>query len=140
MLDGIALGETIASMCIAIDERATVARFAEGWVVLGCRYVRKSPALLAFNRFDIGMMISIDGVDSKTSRAYFAAAADRLEALGIDYTQHWGKVNGYTPARVKKAYGANVDKWLAARKALLPVKADRTRFDNQYIEERGLAG
>jgi len=38
VLDGIALGETIASVCIAIDERATVARLAEGWVVLGCRY------------------------------------------------------------------------------------------------------
>ena len=109
-------------------------------VVLGCRYVRRSPALLAFNKFPIGMMISIDGVDSKTSRKYFAEAADRLETLGIDYTQHWGKVNSYTPARLRKAYGANVDKWLAARKALLPDKADRTRFDNKYIEERGLAG
>ena len=38
VLDGIVLGETIASVCIAIDERATVARLAEGWVVLGCRY------------------------------------------------------------------------------------------------------
>jgi hypothetical protein len=27
-----------ASVCIAIDERGTVARLAEGWVVLGCRY------------------------------------------------------------------------------------------------------
>jgi hypothetical protein len=109
-------------------------------VVLGCRYVRRSPALLAFNKFPIGLMISLDGVDSKTSRAYFDAAADRLEALGIDYTQHWGKVNGYTGPRLHKAYGANVDTWLGARKALLPDKADRTRFDNLYIEERGLAG
>jgi hypothetical protein len=38
VLDGIALGQAIASVCIAIDERATVARLAEGWVVLGCRY------------------------------------------------------------------------------------------------------
>jgi hypothetical protein len=109
-------------------------------VVLGCRYVRRSPALLAFNKFPIGMMISIDGDDNEKTRKYFAEAANRLEALGIDYTQHWGKVNGYTPARLKKAYGGNVDKWLAARKALLPDKADRTRFDNQYIEDRGLAG
>ncbi|HEV2818456.1 MAG TPA: hypothetical protein VGW40_14685 [Allosphingosinicella sp.] len=109
-------------------------------IVLGCRYVWASKALLAFNKFDIGLMISIDGVDSQGTRAYFAAAADRLEAKGIDYTQHWGKVNGYTPTRVKKAYGANVDAWLKARKRLLPAAADRALFDNAYIDERGLAG
>lgn len=109
-------------------------------LVFGCRYVRKSPALLAFNKFDIGLMISLDGVDSKNTRAFFAAAADRLEAKGIDYTQHWGKVNAYTRARLDKAYGANVGKWLAARKQLLPDAADRALFDNAYIAERGLAG
>jgi hypothetical protein len=109
-------------------------------IVLGCRYVRKSPALLAFNRFETGLMISIDGVDSQTSRAYFAAAADRMEAKGIAFTQHWGKVNNYTGPRLAKAYGANVGKWLKARKALLPDAGDRALFDNDYIAERGLAG
>ena len=110
-------------------------------LVLGCRYVRKSPALLAFNKFDTALMISIDGVDSPASRAYFAAAADALEQEGIDFTQHWGKVNAYTRARIDKAYGrGNVEKWLAARKSLLPDPADRAVFDNAYIRERGLAG
>jgi hypothetical protein len=109
-------------------------------LVLGCRYTRKTPALLAFNRFDVGLMISIDGIDSAHSRAFFAGAADRLEALGIAYTQHWGKSNAYTPERVKAAYGANVDKWRAARRRVLPAQADRTLFDNAYIAERGLAG
>jgi hypothetical protein len=109
-------------------------------LVLGCRYVRKTPALLAFNKFDIGLMISLDGVDGENTRKFFAAAADRLEALGIDFTQHWGKVNGYTKARVLKAYGANVGKWLKARRTVLPDAGDRTLFDNGYIEERGLAG
>jgi hypothetical protein len=109
-------------------------------VVLGCRYVRKSPALLAFNKFETGMMINIDGADNKSSRAFCAAAADRLEAKGIDYTQHWGKVNAYTKARVLKAYGGNVAKWLKARLEVLPDAKDRAVFDNAYIEERGLAG
>jgi len=109
-------------------------------VVLGCRYVRKSPALLAFNRFPIGLMISIDGVDGPTSRAFFAAAADRVEAAGISFTQHWGKVNAYTPQRVAKAYGGNLQKWLDARRALIPAAADRALFDNDYIRERGLTG
>jgi len=109
-------------------------------LVLGCRYVRKSPALLAFNRFPVGMMISIDGVDSATSRAFFAAAPDRVEAAGIAFTQHWGKINSYTPQRVAKAYGANLQKWLDARRKLIPAAADRALFDNDYIKERGLAG
>lgn len=109
-------------------------------LVLGCRYFRRSPALLAFNRFPIGLAISIDGVDSPVSRAYFAAAAARMESEGIAYTQHWGKTNGYNPARLKAAYGANVGKWLAARRTLLPEPADRAVFDNDYIAERGLAG
>ena len=109
-------------------------------LVLGCRYVRKSPALLAFNKFPTTLAISIDGVDSKSSRAYFAAAAERLEAQGIDYTQHWGKVNAYTKDRVVKAYKGNVAKWLKARREVLPDDKDRAVFDNAYIEERGLAG
>lgn len=109
-------------------------------LVLGCRYVKRSPALLAFNKFPTTLAISIDGVDSKSSRAYFAAAADRLEAKGIDYTQHWGKVNAYTKDRVLKAYGGNVGKWLKARRQVLPDDKDRAVFDNAYIEERGLAG
>lgn len=108
-------------------------------LVLGCRYFRRSPALLAFNKFDIGLAISIDGIDSELSRAYFAAAARRLEQLGIGYTQHWGKTNAYTKDRVNAAYGGNVGKWLDARSALLPDRGDRAVFDNAYIADRGLA-
>ena len=96
--------------------------------------------MLAFNRFDIGLMISIDGIDNANSRAYFAAAADRLEAQGIAYTQHWGKANAYTPARVKAAYGGSLARWRAARRQVLPDDADRALFDNAYMAERGLAG
>jgi hypothetical protein len=109
-------------------------------LVLGCRYVRPSPALLAFNRFPVTMAISIDGIDSKRSRQFFTAAADKVESLKIPFTQHWGKVNAYTPKRVRNAYGANVDKWIAARHLLLPDPADRAIFANDYIRDRGLAG
>jgi hypothetical protein len=75
-----------------------------------------------------------------TTRAFFAAAANKVEAANIEFTQHWGKVNAYTPERVKKAYKGNLQKWLDARKALIPAAADRALFDNDYIRERGLAG
>jgi len=108
-------------------------------IALGCRYVRKSPALIAFNRFEPTVVVNIDGVDSQRARAYFQAAADRLEAQGIPFTQHWGKVNSYTPERVKRAYGANADRWIAARRRILPDPLDRTLFDNDYLRGLGLA-
>ena len=84
---------------------------------------------------------SASTVSTARARApIFAAAADRLEAAGIAYTQHWGKVNAYTKERVLKAYGGNVAKWLKARRQVLPDDKDRAVFDNAYIEERGLAG
>lgn len=107
-------------------------------LVLGCRYVRKSPALLAFNKFNRGLMVSIDGIDSQLSRAYFKAAPDRLDALGIKFTQHWGKTNHYTPQRVAAAYGQRLTKWQDARRKVLPTVADRKLFDNEYMVVRGL--
>jgi hypothetical protein len=109
-------------------------------LVFGCRFVRPSPALLAFTRFPMTMVVSLDGVFNSQSADFFRKAAEMLEAEGIGYTQHWGKVNAYTPQRLKAAYGANVDRWIAARHALLPDPADRALFTNAYMEERGLAG
>ena len=142
------LGVASGSIAVALpDARKTIETLIKLYkdigpvpLVLGCRYVRKSPALLAFNRFPIGLMISIDGVDGPASRAFFAAAADRVEAAGISFTQHWGKTNAYTPQRVAKAYGPNVQKWLDARRKLIPAAGDRAVFDNDYIRERGLDG
>ena len=108
-------------------------------LVLGCRYVRRSPALLAFNKFDVGLMISIDGVDNASSRAYFNAAAATLETLGIGYTQHWGKTNAYNPVRVAKAYGTKLQTWSDCRRKVLPAVADRHLFDNDYTRRCGLS-
>lgn len=109
-------------------------------LVFGCRFVKPSPALLAPTRFPTTMVVSLDGIYNDQSVAFFAKAAETLEQNNIAYTQHWGKVNSYTKARLDKAYGANVGKWLDARKQLLPDPADRALFTNAYMEERGLAG
>lgn len=109
-------------------------------LAFGCRYIRKSPALIAFNRFDTTVAINIDGLDNQRCRAFCQAAAERLEALGIPFTQHWGKVNVYTPERVKRAFSVNADRWIAARRRLLPDPLDRSLFDNDYLRSLGLAG
>jgi hypothetical protein len=107
-------------------------------IVFACRYVRRSEALLAFNRFPISLVVNIDGIDNIDARAYCRAAADRMEAARIPFTQHWGKTDHYTPWRVRSAYGESLERWLRARRTLLPDAGDRWVFDNRYMRERGL--
>ena len=130
----------LADSLKALDVLAKVNQQSPAPLVFGCRFVRKSPALLAFNRFDTTMVVSLDGLFNDQSVKFFALAVEALEKEGIAYTQHWGKVNAYTPARLAKAYGGNVAKWLAARHTVLPDPAGRAVFNNAYMEERGLAG
>ena len=108
-------------------------------LVYGCRYVRKSDALLAFNRWDTTFVVSMDGVENARSQSFFARVPQEMEARGIPFTQHWGKTNHYTPQRVRTAYGANLDAWRDARETLLPDPADRALYSNDYLRERGLA-
>ena len=60
-------------------------------VVFTCRYAQKSPAMLGFTRFDPTCIIDIDGIETPATMKLIKLAADRLEAAGMPFTQHWGK-------------------------------------------------
>lgn len=107
-------------------------------LVFGCRYVKKSKALLAMNRWDPTVVISLDGVHNQKSLQFLAAIPAAMDAQGIPFTQHWGKTNGYTPARVQTMFGPDYNAWIAARHTLLPDPADRAMFNNNYMQARGL--
>ena len=107
-------------------------------LVFGCRYVKKSPARLAMNRFDTTFVISIDGVFNNTAQQFLDAIPAKMDAAAIPFTQHWGKSNGYTPARTTAVFGADLTAWKDAREELLPHPADRALFTNDYMRERGL--
>jgi hypothetical protein len=108
-------------------------------LVYGCRYVKKSDALLAFNKWDTTFVVSIDGIYNNDSLRFFDLIPAKMEQAGIPYTQHWGKTSSYTPARVREAYGnAVVDAWIGAREHLLPDPADRATFSNAYLRDIGL--
>lgn len=108
-------------------------------LVFGCRYVKKSPALLAMNRFDDNFVVSIDGVYNDTALNFFDAVPGAMEAAGIPYTQHWGKSNGYTKPRLQSIFGADLVAWKNARQTLLPDADDRKLFENEYMKRCGLA-
>ena len=107
-------------------------------LVFGCRYVRKSPALLAFSRWDPTFVVSIDGIHNDDSLEFLEKIPERMEVNGIPFTQHWGKTNGYTRQRIETAFGNDYGKWIAARHHLLPDPADRAMFTNGLMRACGL--
>lgn len=109
-------------------------------VVLTCRYVQKSPGILSFTKYDPTCVIDIDGIDSVATQKLIKLVAQRFEAAGMPFTMHWGKTNHLTKARVRAAYGGDVDRWNAARKLLLPDQAERNAFSSDFIDAVGLNG
>jgi hypothetical protein len=107
-------------------------------VVFTCRYAQKSPAMLGFTRFDPTCIIDIDGIDTPSTTKLIKLATERLEAAGMPFTQHWGKTNHMTKARIRGAFGGNVDKWNATRKLLLPDASERNAFSSVTIDAWGL--
>ncbi|WP_160354131.1 hypothetical protein [Sphingorhabdus profundilacus] len=107
-------------------------------VVLTCRYVQKSPGILSFTRYDPTCVIDIDGIDSQATQKLIKLVAQRFEAAGMPFTMHWGKTNHLTKARVRAAFGGNVDRWIVARRTLLPDQAERDAFSNDFIDAVGL--
>lgn len=107
-------------------------------VAFACRYAQKSPALLGFTRFDPTCIIDVDGVDTKAIRAVMEGLRARFDAEGIPYAQHWGKLHGFTRARVRSSYGSMVDDWTRVRHDLMPDKAERDTFSTALLDSIGL--
>lgn len=103
------------------------------------RFVKGSRAMLGFTKFPKSCILEMDGVESKSSRAFFQAVWNRLEELAIPYTVHWGKINFHlNQQRVRAMYGDDViDKWIECRHRVLD---DRSRkvFANPFMRRIGL--
>ena len=100
------------------------------------RFVKGTPALLGFTRFPKTSVVEMDGVESGLSRNFFKAVWDKLEAEGIPFTLHWGKINFFLTAdRIKNMYGeTTVNKWKACRNALLTPEV-RKVFSNDFMKQ-----
>lgn len=103
------------------------------------RFVKGTPALLGFTRFPKTVVIELDGVESALSRNFFKTVWERLEADGINFTLHWGKINFFlTKERLKNMYGQQrIDLWKACREQLLAPEVRRV-FTNTFMKDLGL--
>ncbi|MEO7310208.1 MAG: FAD-binding protein [Chitinophagaceae bacterium] len=105
--------------------------------IFSYRYVKKTDALLGFTKFDHTCILELDGVDSAPTKNFYDVVWKELDARNIPYSFHWGKINNLNTTKVIKIYGANRDKWLAARNKLLP-PTSMTVFSNQIMKDMGL--
>ncbi|MEO6831304.1 MAG: FAD-binding protein [Chitinophagaceae bacterium] len=101
------------------------------------RFVKKSQALMAFTHFDPTCVLELDGVQGPATDRFYNAVWNALEAAGIPYTFHWGKMNGMTPQRLQKMYGNNLQRFTAARSRLMDANA-LLAFSNDAYKTWGL--
>jgi hypothetical protein len=112
--------------------------------LMAVRYVKGSPALLAFTSELFGPVVAtieIPCAGSSRSLEAFDRIWEALERLGIRHSFHWGQSlpSDYSHARLSALFGDRAERWLEARRKFLPSAAGRRRFANGFVERLGLA-
>jgi FAD/FMN-containing dehydrogenase len=108
-----------------------------GFIVL--RYVWPTHALLGFNRFAPTCTLGMPALgDVPGTESFYARVWQELARQGISYTLHWGQLGSFDSASLRHMYGANVERWRAARRELLSPQGRRL-FSNHFLEQAGLA-
>jgi hypothetical protein len=104
------------------------------------RFAKQSTALLGMNIHPMNAYIEFPSLDSPDTSTIHRAVFDALRAAGVSFTCHWGQeyLTGMDAASVRQYFGDRVDRWKAARRALLPSEAARAVFTNPLIERLGL--
>jgi hypothetical protein len=128
--------ETIFRVIEVIREINKTSPLAGG---IALRFVKGTPATLAFTRFPKTCVLEMDGIDGDVTRTFFEKVWLKLEAENIPYTLQWGKLNFIlNEERVRRMYGdASVNKWLTCREKLLDAET-RQIFNNAFMHQCGL--
>jgi len=92
---------------------------------------------LAFTRFDPTCILELDGAESGTTRSFYNAVWNELEARNIPYSFHWGKIHNLDETKTRKMYGVSMDKWIEQRNKIMPPEAMRI-FNTQSLKDCGL--
>ncbi|HYE27317.1 MAG TPA: FAD-binding protein [Allosphingosinicella sp.] len=107
-------------------------------VVITCRFIGRTPGLLAWQQHERNCIIEVDGLRTERARKVMEAVRAEFDRAGLAYGEHWGKLHGLTRAKVERAYGSKLDRWRAARETFLPMRRDRQTFSNEFLENIGL--
>jgi hypothetical protein len=103
--------------------------------VVATRFVPKSSALLAMNRYPRTCMIDVDGANVPAMGELLAECSGALEAAGVPFTLHWGKSIDYLNREyVERVYETDLTRWRTARRELLPDPVLSHTFSNDVVD------
>ncbi len=114
---------------------------------VSARFVKGTSATLGFTRYDATCVLDIDAPSSELSRRFIRRVWRRMEAAGIPFTVHWGKLERDleavlargAPAPLERMYGSGaLGAWRRERAALLESPEVERAFTNAFMERVGL--
>ena len=140
-------GGTSTELGVPIDKAAGAvrlvmakARRANFAGLLGIRFVKKSPATLAFTRFSpLTCTIALPGFNSESTQNFYRKVFSEMDYAGIPFTLHWGQEGDFSPKRLMSMYGNAVNTWIDARNAFLNDPMERYMFTNDFLRRCGLS-
>jgi FAD/FMN-containing dehydrogenase len=106
-------------------------------LAFACRYMVKSPGLLAFTRYPRTTVIDTDGIDAPATREVMVQALAAMRASGIPHAEHWGKLNQMTAASVRDSYKSDLEAWIKARTDLLDRQGEYV-FGSAFLDRLGM--
>lgn len=107
--------------------------------ILAFRFVKGSDATLGFTKFPKSVVMELDGVDAAINHQFYKMMLEALEAEGIKYSIHWGKINRVlTPERLQYIYGKErLDAWKKQRSRVMTPETQNI-FNNELMQSCGL--
>jgi len=135
----LALGFDISNTSAAIDLVLDLNRSLPFAGVSALRFVKGSPATLAFTRFPTTCVLELDGVDSDGTNEFYRRIVARMDRSGMPFTLHWGKVNHMlNEPLLQRMYPQDaIDTWRKARTELMDMNVMEV-FNNGFMERCGL--
>jgi D-arabinono-1,4-lactone oxidase len=102
------------------------------------RFVPQTRSLLGMSQAPMSCYVELPSIRTHEVLGIYHAFYAALERDGIPFGCHWGQHHGMTPERLARYYGANADRWRAARDRLLPTREARRVFSSALLPEIGL--
>jgi hypothetical protein len=123
----------VINECLNINKRTSLAG------VMAFRFVRGTNATLGFTKWEHSCVLELDGADASINHEFVKKLAENLEAQGIGYTLHWGKINRIlNKERLAWMYGnEKINAWKAQRSRILTEAVQRV-FNNEFMGQTGL--
>jgi len=121
------------NICLKINETIKLAG------ILAFRFVKGTDATLSFTKFKQSVVMELDGADAAVNHQFYQSALESLEAAGIPYTIHWGKLNRIVDKnRLNYIYGnERILKWKKQRSRVMTQEVQRL-FNNEFMQQCGL--